>query len=136
MPVSTSDVTKQLVLVGRVKGTDTPVILALNANGEIEVSFEGDEIGIEPGNDVKVTKVDVPDAPEQLPTTANRISIEIYNKGPATVYIGKSGVTQDTGRPLLPNSPVVLAVDSTVELYAIAEAGGSAVLICTEVIRG
>lgn len=50
-----------------------------------------------------------------------RVSVTIYNNGSATVFVGGSGVTTNTGLPLLPGGSITIA--TTAAVYGIVASG-------------
>jgi hypothetical protein len=62
-----------------------------------------------------------------IPSTAasGRRSIEVYNNGSNTVFLGNSSVTTSTGMPLVAGGNKAYDLDDSVVLYGITASGSS-----------
>lgn len=67
----------------------------------------------------------------KLPTTPiqARHSLLIQNSGSNAIYLGDSSVTTADGYPIYPRGQILIQIEDTVDLYAIASAAGESVRI-------
>lgn len=99
--------------------------------GEGSVILNPEDFSIQLGLRSQAITVDLTATPLPADPLIYRRALVIHNDGPATVYIGASGVTSADGFPLLINEKIAIDIQghTNVTVYAVASSSGQDVRI-------
>jgi len=80
-------------------------------------------------HEIRTSGLDIVDNATILPSGTDALDgrrvIAIYNNGSDTLYVGPSGVTENTGYPVVAAQEKAFAIAGNLSIYAIAAAGTS-----------